>query len=259
MLMTGTEAPVGVVRGALVTGPGGYEARVFLPIPRDSCLRAGIIEGPQARLVAQLASATNGFSCYEEESNVIPEPVRIDELPWELKVNGIPVQSVQIRSVPASDDFQILMTDPQLGRFSLTSAFELEIREQDSWQPLTLEQLTRTLTERSEFLQAEDLPKASEMAERRLLDRLDAIDIPHRRSPRLSELTGHDECVRQVQKLLHEARVPHRIAGTVFVVPSALKARIVLRRAGFRPSPISPAALIEPLSGCAVQLVERRT
>jgi hypothetical protein len=190
---------------------------------------------------------------------VIPEPIRIDELPWELKVNGIPVQSVQIRSVPASDDFQILMTDPQLGRFSLTSAFELEIREQDSWQPLTLEQLTKTLTERSEFLQAEDLPKASEMAERRLLDRLDAIDIPHRRSPRLSELTGHDECVRQVQKVLHEARVPHRVAGTVFVVPSALKARIVLRRAGFRLSPISLAALIEPLSGCAVQLVERRT
>ena len=154
MLMTGTAAPVGIVRGALVTGPGGYEARVFLPIPRDSCLREGIIEGPQARLVAQLASATNGFRCYEEESNVIPEPIRIDELPWELKVNGIPVQSVQIRSVPASDEFQILMTDPQLGRFSLTSAFELEIREQDSWQPLTLEQLTGTLTEHSEFLQA---------------------------------------------------------------------------------------------------------
>ena len=57
------------------------------------------------------------------------------------------------------------MTDPQLGRFSLTSAFELEIREQDSWRPLTLEQLTRTLTERSEFLQSEDLPKSSEMAD----------------------------------------------------------------------------------------------
>ena len=48
------------------------------------------------------------------------EPTRIDELPFELLVNGISVQSVQIRSVPASDDFQILMTDPQLGRFSLT-------------------------------------------------------------------------------------------------------------------------------------------
>jgi hypothetical protein len=87
---------------------------------------------------------------------VIPEPIKIDELPWDLKVNGISVQSVQIRSVPASDDFQILMTDPQLGRFSLTRAFELEMREEgSSWRTVTLEQLTKALTESSEFLQTE--------------------------------------------------------------------------------------------------------
>ena len=75
---------------------------------------------------------------------MIPEPIRIDELPLELKVNRISVRSVQIRSVPASDDFQILMTDPQLGRFSLTSAFELEMREEgSSWRTVTLEQLTK--------------------------------------------------------------------------------------------------------------------
>jgi len=37
------------------------------------------------------------------------------------------------------------------------------------------------------------------------------------------------------------------------------RARIVLFRAGFRPSPIAPAALIEPMSKCPIQLVECRT
>jgi hypothetical protein len=188
---------------------------------------------------------------------VIPESIRIDELPWELKVNGIPVQSVQIRSVPASDDFQILMTDPQLGRFSLTSAFELEIREQDSWQPLTLEQLTRTLTERSEFLQAEDLPRSSEMAERRLFDRFDDLDIPHRSSPRVGKITGHVRCVKRVQAVLYEAAIPHQVSGTVFLVPDAAQARSALIRAGFERSTISPGALLEPQSDCAIHLLER--
>ena len=33
---------------------------------------------------------------------------------------------------------------------------------------------------------------------------------------------------------------------------------LVLCRAGFCPSPISPAALVEPQTRCAVQLVEQR-
>jgi hypothetical protein len=189
------------------------------------------------------------------------EPLKIDELPWKLKVNGIPVRAVQIHCVPDSaDDFQVLMIDPLIGNFSLTDAFELEMREEGSlWRPVTLEKLKMTLTESSEFLQTEDIPKASEIAERRLFDRLDDLDIPHRNSPRVAKITGHDRCVKRVQFLLYEAAIPHEVSGTVFVVPSALKARIVLRRAGFRPSPIAPAALIEPLSGCAIQLVERRT
>ncbi len=188
---------------------------------------------------------------------MIPEPIIIDELPWELKVNGIPVQSVQIRSVPASDDFQILMTDPQLGRFSLTSAFELEVREQDSWRPLTLEQLTRTLTERSEFLQAEDLPKSSEMAECRLFDRSDDLYIPPRSSPRVGKITGHVRCVKRVQAVLYEAAIPHQVSGTVFLVPDASQARIALIRAGFEQSTISQGDLVETRSECAIHLLER--
>jgi hypothetical protein len=191
---------------------------------------------------------------------MMPELLRIDELPCELMINGIPVRSVHIRCAPDSpEDFQILITDPQIGSFALHDGFELEMQEQGSpWRPVTLQQLMKTLTKSSEFLHAGDMPKSSEVVERRLFDRLDDVDIPHRRSPRLSELTGHDECVKQVQKVLREARVPHRVAGSVFVVPSALQARICLMKAGFRKSTIAPAALIEPRSGCAIQLVERR-
>jgi hypothetical protein len=185
------------------------------------------------------------------------EPTRIDELPFELLINGISVRSLQIRSVPASDDFQIFMTDPQLGRFSLTSTFELEMREGSSWRTVTLEQLTKALTESSEFLQAEDLPKSSEIAERRLFDRFDDLDIPHRSSPRVGKITGHVQCVKRVQAILYEAAIPHQVSGTVFLVPDAAQARIALIRAGFERSTISPGALLEPQSDSAIHLLER--
>lgn len=188
---------------------------------------------------------------------MVPELFRIDELPWDLLVNGIRVRSVLIRYAPDSVDFQIGIDDP-IGSIILHDGFKLEMKEQDSWRPLTLEQLKKSLAARSDFLHAGDMPKSSEIFERRLFDRLDDVDIPHRRSPRLGKLTGHDECVREVQRVLIEARVPHQVAGTVFVVPNAFRTRFCLIRAGFRKSSISPAALIEPRTGCAVQLVERR-
>lgn len=188
------------------------------------------------------------------------EPLDIDQLPCDLMVNGVPFRSVQIRYVTDSaDDFQLVLTHPILGMFALHSEFELVMRDEgSSWRPVTLEQLTKTLTESSEFLRAGVMQQSSEIAERSLFEKLDDIDSGHRRSRRLSELTRHHECVREVQKVLREAQVPHQVAGTVFVVPNAFRTRICLIRAGFRKSPISPAALIEPRSGCAIQLVERR-
>ena len=186
----------------------------------------------------------------------MPELFRIDELPWELRINGISVRSVHIRCAPDSDDFQVGIDDP-IGSITLHDGFELEIREQDSWQPLALEQLKRTLAERGEFLPAEDLPKSSEMAERRLFDRFDDLDIPHRSSPRVGKITGHVRCVKRVQAVLYEAAIPHQVSGTVFLVPDAAQARIALIRAGFERSTISPGALLEPQSDCAIHLLER--
>ncbi len=190
---------------------------------------------------------------------MLPDHFRVFEMPCSLLVNGIPVKLVHIRVSDSTDEFDVLIDDPQIGSICLHNGFELEIKDQDSWRPLTLAQLKRTILAGSEFLQAEDMPKASETFERNLLDRLDGIDIPHRKSSRLSELIGQDECVRQVRKVLCQARIPHRVAGAVFVVPCLRRTRMVLLHAGFRPSPIVPAALIEPWSGCPIQLVERRT
>jgi len=187
------------------------------------------------------------------------EPLNIDELPCDLMVNGLRFQAVHIRYVPDSaDNFQLVLSDPILGAFALHAEFELVMRDEGScWRPVTLEQLTKILLESGKLLRALDVPKSLETVEHQMFDRLHDIDFPHRKSPRKNKLTGHDECVREVQKVLREARVPHQVAGTVFVVPCAFRTRICLIRAGFRKSTISPGALIEPRSGCAIQLVER--
>jgi len=186
------------------------------------------------------------------------ELLRIDELPYALKVNGILVESLLLRyPYCRADAFEIVITDRQIGLFALTDAFEFETREEGApWRSITLEQLTKALTESTDYLHVEDRPKASEVAERRLVDRGSDLDVPYRGSSRLGKITGHVECVRRVQMVLFEARIPHRIAGTVFVVASARKARKCLMKAGFRKSAIAPAALIEPYSGCAIQLLE---
>lgn len=152
----------------------------------------------------------------------MPEILKIDELPYGLRVNGALIESVLLRSVNDSADvFQVVITDPQIGRFALSDAFDFEVREEGApWRPITLAQLTKALTESIESLQVENIPNASERAERKLFDRLDDTDVSHRESPRLSELTGHVDCIRQVQKVLYEARIAHRMAGTVFVVPN---------------------------------------
>ena len=188
------------------------------------------------------------------------ELLRIPDLPFELRVNGLLVRSVHIRCTHCSAvDFEILITDPQIGTFALSDTCELETREDGSdWHLVTLEQFAKTLAERSKHFRSVVLSSSSKVAEGQLFDRLDDIDIPHRKSSRLGELTGHVECVRRVQQVLYEARIPHQTAGTVFVVPSVSRARIVLRRAGFEESKITSAALVEPYSGCAIHLLQLR-
>ena len=188
------------------------------------------------------------------------ELLRIPDLPVELRVNGLIVRSVHTRwPHDSAVDFEILITDPQIGTFALSDACELETREDGSnWHLVTLEQFAKTLAERSKYFRRVVLPSSSKVAEEQLFDRLDDVDTPHRKSSRLGELTGHVECVKRVQQVLYEARIPHQTAGTVFVVPSVSRTRIVLRRASFEESKITSAALVEPHSGHAIHLLQLR-
>lgn len=188
----------------------------------------------------------------------MPGHLKIRQLPCELRVNGIRVRSVNLRCPDdAAGDFQVVINDPQIGSFSLHRGFELEMREEGlPWRPVMLDQLTKVLAARSECLWTGDLPNASERAERQLFDRLDDVDIPHRRSPRLGKITGHDRCVQRVQAVLYQAAIPHRVSGTVFLVPNSAHARSILIRAGFEQSTISAGALVAPQGECAIHLLE---
>jgi hypothetical protein len=87
----------------------------------------------------------------------------------------------------------------------------------------------------------------------------DLVDSVVRRRPlQFADLTGHSDCLRRVQSLFYRAGLPHKTAGTVFVVPDLRLARAVLCKGGFYPSPISPVALVEPQTQCPVQLIEER-
>jgi hypothetical protein len=180
---------------------------------------------------------------------------------FELRVNGIADPAIRFSmSHDEPDDFDILVDDAILGTLAITADCILELREVGTdWRTVTLDDLKGVLLGDSESLTTLDLPKVSEILERRPFDRPDEVGLIHRRSPQLADLTGHTDCLRRVQSLFYGAGLPHKSAGTVFVVPNLHLARSVLCRAGFYPSPISRGALVEPQTRCAVQLVEQRT
>jgi hypothetical protein len=182
----------------------------------------------------------------------------IDDFPCELLLNGVPVQSVRIRhTAEPAGDFDVVVADTVLGAFALHSGFYIDVHDADSnWRRVSLDELKGILKDKY-LLLADDLPKASEVAECRLFARVDDIEIPHWECGRLSVLAREDACVRYVQRILYRVGIPHLVSGTTFVVPSAATARIPLKRAGFRRSEISPSALVEPRTGCAIQVIER--
>ncbi len=189
----------------------------------------------------------------------MPERFKIQQIPCDLRVNGILLRSVQVRlRNHAGPEFQVVIKDPQIGSFPLHGGFELELREKGSpWRSVTLEVLTKVLMAHSESLLTADLPKVPDRANLQPLDRLVEVDTPHSRSPRLGKITGHDRCVQLVQALLYEAAIPHRVSGTVFLVPNSAQARTILIRAGFEQSTISAGALVAPQSECAIHVLEQ--
>jgi len=182
----------------------------------------------------------------------------LGDFPCEFLLNGVSMKSAKIRQPAGSEgDFEVVVTDPLLGAFALHSGFDIDVHEADAgWRRVSLEELKGFLRSRY-LLPADDLPNASQIAECRLFARVDDIKIPNWKCGRLSALGREEACVRYVQRILYRTGIPHLVSGTTFLVPSAATARIPLKRAGFRQSQISPSALVELRTGCAIQLIER--
>ncbi len=183
---------------------------------------------------------------------------RHDELPCELLLNGVRVQGVRIRQTKQSlGDFDIVVSDPVLGAFSLHSGFDINVHQPDSgWRKVSVDELRMILKDRN-LLPAKDLPKVSEITECRLFARVDDIEIPHWQGGRLFGRGPEEACVRYVQRIFYRVGIPHLVAGTTFTVPSAPTAKIPLKRAGFRESPVSRSALVEPRTNVAIQVIQR--
>jgi len=164
----------------------------------------------------------------------MPDSSVVGDFPCELLLNGVFVRS-----------------------FALHSGFDIEVQARDAaWRHVSLEELKRIL--RSRFmLPDDDLAKASGSAECRLFAPVNDIEVPEWQCGRLSVLGREKACVRYVQRILYRTGIPHLVSGTTFLVPNAATSRIPLKRAGFRQSQISPSALVEPRTGCAIQVVER--
>lgn len=182
----------------------------------------------------------------------------LGDFPCELLLNGVSVRTVRVRQgAESAGDFDVVVSDPVLGPFALHSGFEIDVPEPDSnWRRVSLDELKGILKSRH-LLPADDLPKASEVAECRLFAPVNDIQIPYWERSRLSTLGREAACVRYVQRIFYRVEIPHLVSGTTFTVPSALTARIPLKRAGFRQSAISPSALVEPRTEVSIQLIER--
>jgi len=65
----------------------------------------------------------------------------------QVRVNGIPVESLYFRHREESEDFDIVIDDPGIEGFALTDGFDLEVRDKEcDWRQVTLETLKSILS-----------------------------------------------------------------------------------------------------------------
>ena len=165
-------------------------------------------------------------------------------------VSGITFESVRVRHDLGSDNFDILIDDPQIGRFTLTAAVpDLELREEDSdWRNITLHELKKILAEDDEGEEAAEAPEASETAERESFNR------------RVAE----GEHIMNAEIALFNAGIAflqlpfqqNKFASNLFMVLNVPKAKACLQRAGFQAKFDSETVLFDGCTGQAVQLLQ---
>src|SRR5271166_6255867 len=177
-------------------------------------------------------------------------PDRADVRQVNVKVNGITFGSVWLQRSSGANDFDIVIDDPQIGRFALTPAFpDLELRDEDSdWRHVSLDGLKKILADDGELAELAEVPQASETAERESFNRL----------------VAEGEHIMNAEIALFRAGIPflqipfqqNKFASNLFMVSSVSKAKSCLQRAGFQAKFDSETVLFDGRNGQAVQLLQ---
>jgi len=165
-----------------------------------------------------------------------------------VKVNGITFGSVWLRRSSGANDFDIVIDDPQIGRFALTPAFlDLELRDEDSdWRHVSLDELKKILADDGELTEVAEEPQAS--AERESFNRLVA-EGEHIMN---AEIALFNAGIRFLQLPFQQ----NKFASNLFMVLSVSKARACLQQAGFQAKFESETVLFDGCNGQAVQLIQ---
>jgi hypothetical protein len=152
-----------------------------------------------------------------------------------VRVNGITFESVRLRRRCGLVDFDVLIDDPNLGRFALTAAVpSLELRDEDSdWRQVTLDELKKILADDGESF---------------------------------NRLVAEGEHIMNAEIALFNAGIPflqlpfqqNKFASNLFMVLSVSKAKACLLRAGFQPKFESETVLFDSRNGQPVQLIQGR-
>ncbi len=177
-------------------------------------------------------------------------PDRADVRQVNVKVNGITFGSVWLRRSSGANGFDIVIDDPQIGRFALTPAFpDLELRDEDSdWRHVSLDELKKILADNGELAELAEEPQACETAERESFNRL----------------VAEGEHIMNAEIALFRAGVPflqlpfqqNKFSSNLFMVLNVSKARACLQRAGFQAKFDSETVLFDGCNGQAVQLIQ---
>ena len=178
------------------------------------------------------------------------KPHRADVRQVNVKVNGITFESVRLRRSSGSVDFDVLIDDPNLGRFALTPAVpSLELQGEGSdWRQVTLDELKKILADDGELAEAAEQPQALETAERESFNRL----------------VAEGEHIMNAEIALFRAGIAflqlpfqqNKFASNLFMVLSVPKASACLQRAGFQAKFDSETVLFDGCNGQPVQLLQ---
>jgi hypothetical protein len=177
-------------------------------------------------------------------------------------VNGIIFESVRVRHDLGANDFDIVIDDPHVGRFGLTSGFNLEWRdERSNWQEIMLDELKNILD--GDHLPAQ-VPSLLGLSKTLRREPLSGANKHVEVTPRPRSAVEEGEHLMNAEVALFRAGIAFlqlpwqrdRFASSVLMVSSVPKAKACLQRAGFQPKFESETVLFDNRNGQPIQLIQ---